>query len=238
MLRVFWTWAIVRKKVKSEVNPFENPKGLNRKKRNKQAKRDMYSPEEVGKMLSEFPRDDRLGCVFRLSLITGCRATELCKVLLSDIADDLSHFFIPDGKTDNAVRIIPVPLFARDLFELRVAKARELHQQHGDAAAEWRLFPDYPLRPTTGKASSLSQQMTRERRRVLGMETDGQLTFHSLRHTWFTIARRAGVPAGDANDLGGWAGERTSSSSYDHGLLLQDLSKRQEEVATRVLVPT
>lgn len=51
-----------------------------------------------------------------------------------------------------------------------------------------------------------------------------------MRHTWRTVARRARVNEADINDLGGWAGPRSSSTAYDHGLLEEQLREAQEKV--------
>jgi integrase len=88
-------------------------------------------------------------------------------------------------------------------------------------------FPEWSIRPASGKAAAVSQWFTRFRRKVLGAETDGRLVLHSTRHTWRTVARRAGVKETDINDLGGWSGPRTSNSVYDHGLLVEQLEEAQ-----------
>jgi integrase len=93
--------------------------------------------------------------------------------------------------------------------------------------SEWRAS-DLAASSSTGKSSALPAAFTRERRRLLGAATDGVLALHSTRHIWRTIARRAGVPEAAINDLGGWAGQRTSSSIYDHGLLKGQLREAQE----------
>lgn len=227
LLRGVWVWAYSHHQLPKGENPWDNPDGVRRAKKSKKPKRDMYSPEEATTVMEAFPRGDRLGDVFRLSLVTGCRADELAKVLLANVADDASHFVIEKGKTENAKRVIPVPVVAQALLRARVKAAEKVE------GAE-RIFPEFPIRKSSDKASALSQAFTRARRDVLGVTTNGRLTFHSLRHTWFTISRRAGVPLSDANDLGGWAGERASSNAYDHGLLLRDLSERQEKVAERL----
>ena len=228
LLRNLWVWAIERRHLPEGHNPFVQAKGVRRQKPSKERKRDMYSADEANAVMLAFPVGHRLGDIFRLTLFTGCRADEIAKVKAADVEADGSFFSIAGGKSKNAKRLIPVPELARGILKERVKKAVE--------ASEDRIFFDFPLRPSTGKASSLSQLFTRERRKVLGGETDGRLTFHSLRHTWFTKARQAGVPTEDRNDLGGWAGPRASSDAYDHGLLLEDLTKRQEQVAERLRV--
>jgi integrase len=53
---------------------------------------------------------------------------------------------------------------------------------------------------------------------------------HSTRHTWYTVARRAGLNVLDINELGGWAGPRRSADTYDHGLLEEQLEAAQATV--------
>ncbi|WP_433989100.1 tyrosine-type recombinase/integrase [Sulfitobacter sp. TBRI5] len=226
-LRTLWKWAVEHRHVNASMgNPFDLPTGVRKQKRRKVSSRDIYNAEEAEAIMKAFPLGNRLGDIFRLALVSGCRATELAKVTIDNVSEDGAFYYIAGGKTDNATRTIPVPEIARDIVLRRLADAK--------AVGEDRLFHDYPIRPSTDKVSSLSQEYTRQRRAVLGADTDGRLTFHSLRHTWFTKARQAGVSVPDANDLGGWAGERTSSSSYDHGLMMQDLAKKQELVAERL----
>lgn len=84
---------------------------------------------------------------------------------------------------------------------------------------ELRLFPEWPLKPSTQKVNSVSQWFTRYRRRTLGAETDGKLAMHSFRHTWRTMARRAGVSEDRIHELGGWGDDHKDvSRTYDHGL--------------------
>lgn len=103
-------------------------------------------------------------------------------------------------------------------------------------AASGRVFPEWPIRPASGKAAAVSQWFTRFRRKVLGTATDTRLALHSTRHTWRTVARRAGVAEATINDLGGWAGPRSSNSTYDHGLLGQELESAQQVIWDRLLL--
>jgi integrase len=227
LLRNLWAWAVERSLTGGrEDTPFDTPKGAPKEKPSTGPKRDMFECHEATAIMRAFPRGHRLGDIFRLSLVSGARATELAKVLVSDVDKDFSFYKITEGKTENAKRTIPVPSIAQGILEDRVRKAME--------AKEDRLFYDFPLRPATDKASSLSQLFTRERRKLLGEETDGRLTFHSLRHTWFTKAGQAKVSERDAHLLGGWARKQSSSSPYDHGLLLSDLAILQEQVTERL----
>jgi integrase len=181
---------------------------------------------------------DPLASLFRLLLVTGCRVDEVAQLTLEDVVHPVEDtgsagkgvrkidplgFTIRAGKTANAARYVPVPSIARGLFAELVENAEG-----------GRIFPSIPIRPASGKAAAASQSFTRERRRVLGDTSDGRLALHSTRHTWRTLARRARVPDDVANDLGGWAGPRRSSSVYDHGLLREQLEEAQEKVAERL----
>ncbi|WP_270725863.1 tyrosine-type recombinase/integrase [Shimia sp. Alg240-R146] len=222
MLRGLWRWALAHKKVDLDVNPFDTPEGVPRAKKTKEAKTDQYKPEETQKILEVVPQGDRLGDLFRLGLVTGARITEIAKVTVDDTYEDGSVFFIEGGKTDNAKRVVPVPVVAQPIVKrLRQAAVDGGHQ---------RLFHAFPLAPKTNTAKAASKAFTNLRRKVLGVETDGRLNFHSTRHTWKTTSRRAGLSIDDAHDLGGWATQAKSSDPYDHGLNLEELTAAQSKV--------
>ncbi|MBO9452284.1 tyrosine-type recombinase/integrase [Tropicibacter sp. R16_0] len=223
MLRGLWRWALDHKKLPDgSANPFDLPRGVRRAKQQPEQQRDQYQPPETQKVLAAAPVGSRLGDVFRLALVTGARATEIVKVRVEDADEDGSLFYIADGKTANAQRVVPVPEVARPIIQRLRADAM--------AGGHDRLFHAYSLKPSTGNASSLSQEFTRVRRKVLGRGTDGRLSFHSLRHTWRTTARRAGLSVDDTHDLGGWSAPSKTSDPYDHGLQVQELAKEQEKV--------
>lgn len=224
MLRGLWRWALARKKVKLEGNPFKPPEDdLPRATKQNEPTRDQFNPEEVQKVLEAVPQGDRLGDLFRVGLVTGARVSEIAKVSVSDTKDDGSAFLIAGGKTDNAKRVVPVPLVAQPI----IARLR------ADAVAGGhdRLFHAFPINAAAGTAKSASKAFTGLRRRVLGRETDERLAFHSLRHTWKTLSRRAGLSIDDAHDLGGWSAVKRSSSPYDHGLIESELAAAQEKIA-------
>lgn len=83
--------------------------------------RTLYTAEQARKMLSALPGGDRLGDVFRLALVTGCRADELASLWVEDVEPDGSGFTLPKGKTSNATRYVPLIAPARDLL-LRCAE--------------------------------------------------------------------------------------------------------------------
>lgn len=164
-----------------------------------------------------------MGDLFRVGLVTGARVTEIAKVTATETKEDGSIFLISGGKTDNARRVVPVPHVARPI----IARLRKEALEGGHD----RLFHAFPVNAATGTAKSASKAFTGLRRKVLGRDTDERLAFHSLRHTWKTLSRRAGLSIDDAHDLGGWAGVKRTSDPYDHGLNDFELMEAQEKVA-------
>lgn len=224
MLRGLWRWALARKKVKLEGNPFKPPEDdLPRARKQSEPKRDQFKPGEAQQVLEAAPQGDRLGDLFRVGLVTGARITEIANVSVSDTKEDGSVFLITGGKTENAKRVVPVPEIAQPIIaRLRANAIAEGHD---------RLFHAFPINAATGTAKSASKAFTGLRRKVLGRETDERLAFHSLRHTWKTYSRRAGLSIDDAHDLGGWAAVNRTSNPYDHGLNDGELAAAQEKVS-------
>lgn len=218
LLSGVWKWATEERLIGApKVNPWAVVRLVPRARiKAPDDTRTLFTAEEVAKLLAGLPREGRLGSLFRLLLVTGCRVDEVAKLGKGEVGADA--FTVTSGKTVNASRWVPVPVLARDLLD------------RGDTL---RLFPEFPVRAASGKAAAASQAFTRERRSILGEGSDGRLSLHSTRHTWKTLARRAGLPEDVVNDLGGWAGPRRSSSTYDHGLLRDQLREAQEKVAER-----
>ena len=247
LLSGIWGWAIEVRRIKGPSNPWEAParhvpRGRTTKTGADKA-RDMFQPEDTAKLLAALPRGSRLGDLFRLSLVTGCRVDEIAKLKRADVVEsggEAIGFHIREGKTANAARYVPVPEIARALLT-RTPEADDVKSGRGrrlrtSTAAEdaARLFPEFGIRAASGKAAAASQAFTRARREILGEDTDGRLGFHSARHTWMTLARRAGVPADVVNELGGWAGPKRSNLAYDHGMGYEQLEESQERAAVRL----
>lgn len=236
LLRGLWAWAITDKRyLKTRSGkPLPNPwiveeKGTPRKKAAKgsgENSRTAYTAEQVGELLGGFPTwGTRQGDILRLALVTGCRVDEIGALGLRHVKPDGSGFSIPKGKTDNAKRFIPVVEDAQRLLLDRIKAVEDLQAEL--TTEEQRLFPEWPLKPTTGKVNSVSQWFTRYRRQTLGAATDGKLAMHSFRHTWRTVARQAGAAEDRIRDLGGWEGKKDTADRYDHGLHEEQLREVQ-----------
>lgn len=239
LLRGMWTWAITDKKLLRGKGgrPVQNPwtvgeRGIPKRKsklHDNDKTRTLYSAAEVSKLLAGFPSwGSRQGDLMRLLLATGCRVDKIGSLRLHYVDDDGAGFVVPKGKTVNARRRIPLLNDAQRLMEERVALANQLQLEV--PSEERRLFPEWPLKPSTQKINSASQWFTRYRREVLGRETDGSLSLHSFRHTWRTMARRAGVPEDHIRELGGWEDSKDVSMVYDHDLTEQQLRDAQAAI--------
>ena len=226
LLKHLWVWAIENGHLgRKAQNPWEFRKGVRRSEGRREQVRQDYQPDEFSALLKATTRGTKEGDLIRLAIATGCRADELATMTSDQARKDGSGFYLNGGKTKNARRFIPVVGGVRALLQARM----EAH------AASGRVFPEWPIRPASGKAAAVSQWFTRFRRKVLGKETDTRLALHSTRHTWRTVARRACVAEATINDLGGWAGPRSSNSTYDHGLLEQELESAQQIIWDRLL---
>lgn len=182
----------------------------------------LFTPEEVRKLMAASPAGTRMGDLIRVALLTGCRLEEIAGLDATQVDPEARWYFMRKGKTDNATRYVPLVGIARDVILARVKKAK----------GNGPLFPDAPLRASTGKrGGALSQEFTRLRRDVLGEETDGELKQHIFRHVWRTMARRAGVVLDNALEMGGWSLPNRSDNPYDHGLELEQYCREQEKVA-------
>lgn len=221
MLKQVWVWADEQGHLANGyANPWLFKRGIARTSGRQDQGRQDYQPGETSKLLAATSRGTRQGDLVRLAIATGCRVNEIATIASKNVKPDASGFYLHDGKTKNALRYVPVVEEARAVLKARMAV-------HGSTG---RLFPEWPIRPASDKAASVSQWFTRFRRKTLGKETDGRLALHSTRHTWKTVARRAGVNEAAVNELGGWEGPKTSSSVYDHGLLEAQLEAAQAQV--------
>ena len=220
MLRPMWDWAIFDRKLvgpKLKKNPWEFGKALPRTSKDNGQKRRPFHPNEMQKLFAATHRGEAGGDALRLSIATGVRINELVLLTTSDVEADCCGFHLRTGKSENATRYIPLVRDAKDIMTARITA-------HGGTG---RVFPEWPIKPSDGKCGAVTQWFGRLRKNILGLGSNGPLVLHSTRHTWRTAARRAGVTEADVNDLGGWAGPRTSNSVYDHGLLQEQLAERQ-----------
>jgi len=222
-LKQLWVWAMDR-----GVLPFESFTPWDRQAPTKQEIKDaanqrrIYEPDETRKILENLKQGTALGDVFRVALMCGVRLEEVASLDAQYVEVDAQSYLMPKGKNDNAERLIPLAGIAHEVIKDRLAKCK----------GKGPLFPEVPIRKSTGKrGSSLSAKFTRKRRDILGSETDGDLDLHALRHTWRTAARRAKVDLRTSQELGGWSRGNATDLAYDHGEERKHYIAQQKKVA-------
>lgn len=102
-----------------------------RAKRSSSGKR-AYTADELQKLLRAAPEKivgtrygDVLFDLLRLGLLTGCRISELCDIRTEDVLIPQMAFRIPDGKTENARRIMPVHRYGWPIIKRRLMSASD-----------------------------------------------------------------------------------------------------------------
>lgn len=160
LLRGLWAWAIADKKLLVSRNgkPLANPwvveeRGTPRKQANKlkpDESRTAFTPEQVTALLEGFRVwGSRQGDLMRLALVTGCRVDEIGSMKLANVLDEGGGILIEQGKTENAKRYVPLVYDAQRLLQCRVELAFD--RQANLPTNEQRLFPEWPLKPSTNK---------------------------------------------------------------------------------------
>lgn len=162
LLKPIWDWANEQGHTAATyTNPWEFKRTIPRSKT--KSVREDYTAEELSLLLQATERGTREGDILRLAIATGCRADELAALPANAVRKDGSGFRIGNGKTENAIRYVPVVGAAQQVLKARL----DAHSSSG------RLFPDWPLRPKIDKAYAVSQWFTRFRREVLGQNLTG-----------------------------------------------------------------
>jgi integrase len=117
--------------------------------------------------------------LLRLGLLTGCRIGELCDIRAEDVMTSQMAFRIPDGKTENARRIMPVHYLGWPIVMRRLI-----------GTSDGWLFPDLtPAGPDAKRSWIVVKRFATFRQEVLG--TGRTVDFHSLRRTFATYLERA-----------------------------------------------
>ena len=219
-----WRWAITRGLVKREDgNPWTEQAPEARAVKAATTVYRIFTPEESKKLLDAAPLGTRMGDTIRVALLTGVRLEEVVGLDAAQVDPEGRWYYVKKGKTDNAPRFVPLVDKAQDVIKARMEKVK----------GEGPLFPDAPLRPSTGKrGGAVSQEFTRLRRTILGNDTDGELKEHCFRHTWRTMAGRADIGTDHMLEMGGWAmPNNRNDKAYDHHLEEAQYRERQLKVA-------
>ncbi|MDW3207928.1 MAG: tyrosine-type recombinase/integrase [Alphaproteobacteria bacterium] len=222
LLKGIWTWAMKRGYIPYEpMTPWDKQAPSKKEVRAAAKTRRPFTAEEVRKLFKAEPAGSTLGDVMRIALLTGVRLSEIMEIDASWVDKDGRGYTVPKGKTESAVRYVPLVGPAQDVIQRRMKVVKE----------KGSLFPERGKRKSDDKRSpAVSSAFTRLRRKTLGEQTDGELAEHSFRHTWRTAARRAGVDLRTSSELGGWSRGDSVDTVYDHGLEITRYRQEQEKI--------
>lgn len=140
--------------------------------------------------------------LLRLGLLTGARLEELCALKCADVTkrEDGYWLSITDGKTEAAVREIPVHELAVPIIERRLKDKDEYLFKGLEAGG-----------PDEKRMWYVSKAYGRFRNHV-GVDQRGQ-DFHALRNTFISMMEGAGAPESTVKLL---VGHKRSSMTYGH----------------------
>lgn len=251
-LSSLWKWMAKRGLIEEGANPwsgqgdYSNKAAKRARKEGKDTKKRPFTRDELVVLLKADPKEhsggeysDELYDLIRLGLVTGCRLDELCALQVRDVLVSDQAIHIPEGKTDNATRTIPVVDAAWRIIERRLREA-----PRNDPAAY--LLPGLkPGGPDSKRSWYLTKVFTRFRRSVLGEDGEVALAsgrskspvdFHSFRRTFATYLEHASTRTHRVNpqviaELMGHEKGSLALSVYSGGLHLQHLREAIDAMA-------
>ncbi|WP_353859445.1 DUF6538 domain-containing protein [Azospirillum formosense] len=210
-LSMWWRW--LEQKGMTDANPWQGQVLRVRGKRaNREDNRRAYNADEIKTLLSGLKKRP-LDALFRLGLFTGARLDELCSLQAGDVVEREGSWWlsITEGKTENAVRMIPVHSAIEPLV---VTLKQEAASAKGNADG-W-LFPDItPGGPDNKRSWNVSKKFTRERRK-LGVDTP-QTVFHSTRKNLLEALEAGEVPLSTAKLIVGHERGDIAFGGYSKG---------------------
>ncbi|WP_238280733.1 tyrosine-type recombinase/integrase, partial [Methylobacterium goesingense] len=182
-LSSMWRW--LRKRGFVEDNPWQGQGSFISAGRQERPKR-AYEAQELVKLFSADPRaavGSRYGLVLfdlmRLGLLTGCRIGELCQLRVEDVIVSQQAFRIPQGKTENARRIMPVHHMGWPIIQRLIASSSD----------GWVFSGLTPAGPDGKRSWIVVKRYATFRQEVLGQS--GAVDFHSFRRSFATYLERA-----------------------------------------------
>ena len=147
-----WRWAGARALIPFEDGQkWETVRGVPPDRSGREVKRQPFTADQVNTLFAAHKRGTRMGDIIRFALVTGCRSNEMASLLRSDVDEGADAFSVKDGKTVNPTRWVPLGKAAQGLLQARLA----MHPTSD------RVFPEWPIRPSSGVAGSLPQAFTR-----------------------------------------------------------------------------
>jgi integrase len=232
-LSSLWKWML--KRGLAEANPWQGQADYSKRAKSTNNKRP-FNADELIKLLRSDPvalMGKRYGGAIcdlqRLGIMTGARLNELCELTSADVSEKDQTITIREGRTENAIRVIPVHKLVWPILAQRLK-----------AATDGQLFSEFdPGGPDTKRSWYVSKRFTQYRRKVLGHSDE--VDFHSLRRCFATYLERAqgiskAVHPSAIAELMGQKKQTLALSLYSGGLRLVDLRKAVDALS-KVIEP-
>ena len=231
-LSSFWKWMI--KRGFTESNPWTGQMLSKKTRASPGDQKRPYATDELIKLLSVNASGIRKGAyaqaihdLMRLGLLTGARLNEICSLAAADVDATRRSLSITEGKTKNAIRLLPVHDLVWPIVNRRL-----------EAAGNGPLFPELtPGGPDKKRSWKVSSHYAAFRQRVLG--EDNTVDFHSFRRNFATHLERAQkrspvVNPSSIDELMGHKKGTLALNTYSSGLAYQDLRKAVDEGAQEI----
>ena len=217
----FFTWAADRGQI--EINPFagltksikDNSRGVREKR---DSKRRAFTTEELKKLLvtlrDDYGKDDPLWPLVVIGLYTGMRGNEVAEIEIKDVHDTYIH--IPEGKTDSAIRDVPIHPIIADLVKSLKESSTDGYLisgliRGGEDAKRYQMI---------GKRFGYT---LRQKVKI----KDERVVYHSLRKNFTTVLENNNVPLTTAQQIIGHSKQTIAYGLYSQGV---DLSRIEEIV--------
>ena len=201
--------------------------------------RETLTPEEMTRVFSlpDFlkQKNGKLPARFWLPLLCvfhGMRANEVAGMRVADVEEEAKISFLNLRETDerrlkteSSARLVPLHQRVIDMGFLEfVAKRRE-------EDPKGYLFPGLSRNDNGSMADGVCKWWGRLVKATLGVSTSGGASgargIHSLRHSWATAARSAGLSDSTRKRLGGWS---QPDASEHYGSRLDELPTLKAEI--------
>lgn len=152
-----------------------------------------------------------------IGLFTGMRINEICEMRVKNI--HTTHVHLPEGKTDNSIRNVPIhDLLRPTLNRLKAASSGGLLFGHLKPAGEDKKRGHY--------ASKNFGRWLRGKAEI----ADKAVVFHSLRYNFTHAMENAGVPLTTTKQITGHARPDITYGLYSEGVTPEELQKAVAKV--------
>lgn len=181
----FWKYALrkdsqFKERHKDQANPFEKHDFGENRGANKN-ERKAFTVEDI-RRLYEASNNQNLSDLIIIGAYTGARIEEICQLKTGDIltSDGVECFYIRDGKTENAERIVPIHKYLRPIVKRLIKDSQDQF-----------LIPVSGKNKYGNRSDSLGKQFGRLKK---GLGFGSEFVFHSLRKSFITFLQNNDIP--------------------------------------------